>query len=107
MYREIPEKDWKVLRRLKPSLLDRLCDEVLNKIARITKDSKGRSHERYLKLWRFLREQDRVIGLAFNDHRRSTALAKVANIHSLGLFTDEEFAEFSEETREAVLVINR
>ena len=102
MFCEIPERDWKLLKHLKPRLLDRFCETVLVEVAKIAKDLKRSSHERYLELYRYTREQDRIIASAFNDHRRSTALLKISTIHSVGLFTDEEFAEFSEETRRMI-----
>ena len=105
MTREIPEQDWKTLRRLTPRLLDRFCQKVLDEAVKIGKGSIQTSHERYLKLYRYLKKQDRILGDAFNDHRRSTAFFKLANIYSLGLFTDEEFAEFSEDTRDVILSI--
>ena len=105
MTREIPERDWKTLRRLNRLLLDRFYQSVLDEAVRIGKGSPQTSHERYLNLYRYLKEQDRVLGDAFDDHRRSTALFKLANIYSLGLFTEEEFVEFSEDTREVILSI--
>ena len=89
MFREIPERDWKLLKHLKPRLLDRFWETVLVEVAKIAKDSKHSSHERYLELFRYTREQDRIIASAFNGHRRSTALSKLSTIHSLGLLTDE------------------
>ena len=96
---EFPEKDWKLLRRLKPQLLDRYCDRVLHHVAEMAKGTAVGSHERYLKLYQYLKERDRILASGFNDQRRSNALAKIAAIHAQGLFTDEEFAQFSEETR--------
>ena len=39
------------------------------------------------------------------DHRRSTALHKLAWIYSLRLLTEAEFGAFSEETRETALFL--
>ena len=39
----------------------------------------------------------------FDDHRRSTAFLKIIGIHVHKMFTEEEFARFSEETRQKVL----
>ena len=47
-------------------------------------------------------EQNEEMALAFDDHRRSTAFLKILQIHRRGLFTDEEFARFSEQTRKHV-----
>jgi len=105
MTREIPERDWKTLRRLTTRLLDRFCQKVLDEAVRLGEGSTQTSHERYLNLYRYLKKQDHLLGEAFDDHKRSTAFFKLANIYSLGLVTEEEFAEFSEETRDVILTI--
>lgn len=97
-----PERDWKLRRQLKPQLLARFCDRVLDNAVSILNDSTVGSHERYLKLYEYTREQDRVLGAAFDGQRHSNALSKLAAIHAQGLFTDEEFAQFTEETREMI-----
>ena len=106
MSRTIPEKDWKLLRQLRPQLLNRFCGKVLVEAARIANDSKSASHERYLQLYGYTREQDRILASPFDDHRRSNALIKLAIIHSLDLLTDAEFAKFSEETRRMISSFN-
>ena len=45
------------------------------------------------------------MALAFNDPKRSMAFIQLANIVEEGLLTDDELKQFSEETREAVEVI--
>ncbi len=100
---DTPERDWKRLRELKPVTLERLCAQSLRHAAEITTQSGSTNHQRYLKLWKLMKEQDKEIVLAFNDHRRSTAFLKILQIHRLGLFTEEEFATFSAETRQHVL----
>jgi hypothetical protein len=97
------ERDWKRFRQLAPVALERFCGRVLAE-AKGVADAPGlSSHERYLKLYKLMREQDRELASAFDDHRRSTAKVKLARICSLGLLTEEEFGSFSEETRELVL----
>lgn len=98
-----PESDWKVLRRLDRIALERFCDRALSGAAAIAGGQAGTSHERYLELYRFMELQDRDLGAAFNDLKRSTALWKLARIYSLGLLTEEELGAFSEETRERVV----
>lgn len=97
-----PEKDWKLLRELKSQLLARFCERVLDNAVSIVNDSTVGSHKRYLKLYEYTREQDRVLGTAFDDQRRSNALSKLVTIHAQGLFTDEELSQFTEETREMI-----
>jgi hypothetical protein len=105
MNRGIPESDWKLFRRLEPIALDRFCSRVLDEAARIAGEPGKTSHERYLKLYKFIREQDRDLAAAFDDHRRSTALQKLAQIYALGLLTEAELGDFTEGTRETVLFL--
>ena len=100
---DFPERDWKLLRELKPVTLERLCERILRSAAEITTQSNLTNHQRYIKLWSLIQEQNEEVTLAFDDHRRSTAFLKILQIHRRGLFTDEEFARFSEQTRKHVL----
>lgn len=52
-----------------------------------------------------LQDRDDDITAGFDDMRRSRAIVRLANIHALGLFTDEEFERFSPGTRETVLFL--
>ncbi len=99
----VPEKDWKRLRELKPVLLDRFCERVLREAINIANAPGSTPHQRDLKMYRFIDEKDDALARAFDDHRRSTALPKIMHIYALGLFTGEEFAGFSEQTRKLVL----
>ena len=99
---EIPERDWKLLRKLTPVALERFCEQVLLQTAKIVASS-ATNHQRYIKLYEMIQNQDRELGAAFDDHRRSTALLKIAQIHSRGLFAEDEFSGFTEETRKFVL----
>ena len=105
MERHLPEKDWKLLRQLAPVALERFCGRALREATAIAQAPGKTSHERYLELYRLMKEQDRDLASAFNDDRRSTALHKLARIYSLRLLTEDEFSAFSEETRETALFL--
>jgi hypothetical protein len=100
---DFPERDWKLLRELKPVTLERLCERILHSAAKITTAPGLTNHERYIQLWKLIQDQNDEIALAFDDHRRSTAFLKILQIHRSGLFTDQEFARFSDQTRKHVL----
>jgi len=100
---DFPERDWKVLRELKTVTLERLCERILRSAAEITTQSGLTNHQRYIKMWELIQEQNEEVALAFDDHRRSTAFLKILQIHRRGLFTDEEFARLSDQTRKHVL----
>jgi len=107
MEQHISEADWKLFRQLRTSALERFCQRVLSEVVRVASGEVTSSHERYLEVYRLIQEQDEELASAFNDSRRSTARWQLAQIRSLGLLTDEEYAKFSAETRDAVEVLTR
>ncbi len=96
----IREADWKLFRQLHPIARDRFCDTVLREITGIASSTAKTPHERYLHIFKLVRERDRLLADAFDNPRRSTALFQLALIHSHGLLTAEEIARFSPEARE-------
>ncbi|HEV2695818.1 MAG TPA: peptide ABC transporter substrate-binding protein [Verrucomicrobiae bacterium] len=102
---DLPERDWKLLQKLKPVLLDRLCGQILQHAVDTAGKPGMTNHDRYLKLFHLIQEQNQEIAFAFDNHRRSTALMKILQLRKIGLFTAEEFSKFSEKTREIILSI--
>lgn len=100
---DIPERDWKLLRELAPVALNRFCETVLHQATAIAANTKTTPHDRYGRLFDLIKQQDREVAIMFDDHRRSTAFVKIIAIHTRKMFTEEEFARFSEETRQKVL----
>jgi len=98
MSREIPEQDWKTFRQLQPMLINRFCERALNDLMK-TATGPATHHARFLKIYELIDEQNEELGRAFDNLRRSTALLQLATMHSLNLFTNEEFMQFSPETR--------
>ncbi|MDB5342629.1 MAG: hypothetical protein JWP89_1006 [Schlesneria sp.] len=98
----IRESDWKLLRRLQPIALDRFCHRVLSDVQGTCSDAAATAHERYLKVFGLIQDQNKTMAMIFDDIRRSNALLKVTLMRTSGLITDEEFAEFSEELRETI-----
>ncbi|MFN3651990.1 MAG: peptide ABC transporter substrate-binding protein [Armatimonadota bacterium] len=99
MFRQIPEADWKVFRRLQPLAMDRFCRRVLEEVEGIAGDAGRSPHQRYLELYRLLQERDKELERGFDTPRRSTALLQLAHIYAAGLLTEEELAQFGDETR--------
>ncbi len=100
MQRDFPESDWKILSRLKPLALDRLCERiVLESEDIIVRTKEGGYHSAYLELVKHIQTQDKTVGKCFDDWRRSQAFFILANWRREKLITDEEFASFSAETR--------
>jgi len=101
--RDIPERDWKLLRELAPVALNRFCETVLRRATAIAADTTSTPHDRYGRLYDLIKQQDREVAIMFDDHKRSTAFMKIIAIHVRKMFTEEEFGRFSEDTRQKVL----
>jgi hypothetical protein len=99
MIARISEADWKLLRKLSVSALERFCDRVLSEVGLLAAEPGQSSHQRYLAVFKLLQKQDKKLADMFNNLRRSTALLQLALMRSRDLFTEEEFARFSPETR--------
>jgi hypothetical protein len=110
MYREIKESDWKLFRRLHPVALERFCKKVLEEINQATSNCSEDYHQGYLEVFRLIMDRNEQMARAFDDTRRSTAIVLLTNIRESDLLTDEEFSQFSPETRarvESILEIRR
>lgn len=105
MFRDMKESDWRILRQLKPVALDRFCERALTQIGTASSNTARNHHEQFLYLFGLIRDQNKALADAFDDHRRSNALLKLATIKSYDLLTEEEFSRFSDETRAAIEVI--
>lgn len=99
MPRDIKESDWKRFKVLRQLALERFCERVLLDIGCIGADAGKSQHERYLDIYRLIRDRDKELGRAFNDLSRSKAVIQIVQIRSLCLLTEEELAGFSEELR--------
>jgi len=99
---DFPESDWKISRELHPPALERFCMRFLEKIEPMIRDGSISQHQRYLKVFRFLRDRDDELGHAFNDPRRSRMIVQLAAIHKYGLLTSDELGRFTARTRETI-----
>jgi hypothetical protein len=102
--KSFPESDWKKLRALRDSALNRFCSRALEgtheRIA--NSDVDDDPHKTYLNVYRFLDGQDDELGSLFNDWRRSTALVTLTGWVQANLVKDEEFEAFTEQTKTSV-----
>jgi hypothetical protein len=103
--REIKESDWKILRRLHAQALERFCQQILLEVERINADHTRSFHQKYLALYEFVQRRDRELAQTFDDLRRSTAFIQLAAMQSRGLVSEEEFAQFSQETQQVVALL--
>lgn len=103
MPHDFPEVDWKILSRLKPLALDRLCRQImLESEDIIVRAKEGGYHGAYLQLYKHIESNDERVSNCFDDWRRSQAFFILAKWRREKLITDEEFAGFSEVTCKAV-----
>jgi hypothetical protein len=103
----VPERDWKRLRAMNDELLNLACERIFEKVQSLIAQRGEKSHEAYLRLWQLLGAEDDQISAMFDDLTRSRAIYNLAAWRRNGLLTDEELAQFSEQTRETIRLLNR
>ena len=95
--RDITEPDWRIFKGLRKVALERFCERVLGEIAGISSDATKTKHERYLAIYRLVRERDKEIDPIFDYLRRSTAVRQICAFRSHDLLTAQELRQFSPE----------
>ena len=99
---DLKESDYKVFRKLRVSALERYCGRVLKDVERLVHNDKPTYHERYLDLWKLLRNRDKTIATAFDGPRHSQAFVQLVNIDAENLLTEDELNQFSDELRDRI-----
>lgn len=102
---DFPEKDWRIFRELREGALERFYVSILAEASTVANDAARPPHDRYVNLWKLLKERDRELSNAFDNPRRSTALQQLLWLLRLDLIDDEDLERFSEETRKKVATI--
>jgi hypothetical protein len=100
--RNIKESDWKLFKPLRKIALERFCERVLDEVSRISSDGSKSKHERYLAIYRLVRERDQEIDPIFDVLRRSTAVRQLRAFRSHDLVTEQELRQFSPDLRKTV-----
>jgi len=98
----VPEKDWKLFRKLQEELTAKACELVFNKVENITNDRVGKEHQSYLDLYSLIESEDAKIAEMFNNPTRNSVLLKIAYLKKYGVLSNEQLQLFSEETQEFV-----
>jgi len=70
---------------------------VLHEIERIGSDATKTKHQRYLAIYRLVRDRDKEINPIFDDLRRSTAVRQLFAFRYHNLLTEQELLQFSPE----------
>lgn len=98
----VPEKDWKLFRKLQVELTATACDLIFKKVENITNDRAGKEHQSYLDLYRLIEKEDAKIAEMFNNPTRNNILLKIVALKKHGVLSDEQLQLFSEETQDFV-----
>jgi hypothetical protein len=98
------ESDWKYLRSMKKTLLDRLCNRILDNMQAECNLEKREPdvHEQYLKIYRLIKKWDEMVGECFDDWRRSNIIFNILFLIKYQVITDEEIDQLSDETKKRI-----
>ncbi|MFK0574081.1 hypothetical protein [Endozoicomonas sp.] len=99
---KIPERDWKVVRKLHPVLLQRYCQQVFRDVHALTEDGQCDYHQACQGLYDLVHDRNEEMAAFFDDMSRSKAITMILGWKSHGIIDDDEFQEFSEETQALV-----
>ena len=101
---QIRESDWKIWKPLFDVALNRFCERTLASAAKYATGQES-AHERYVKLYQYLKRKDKELGDVFDYFSRSRALLQIALAMRKKLITPEELGTFSQETQERVALL--
>jgi len=93
------ERDWKYIKKVKEELLAALCKQINGQAMDILKSEANSEHERYVRLYRHVRNSDGIVANCFDDWRRSTLLMKLVALQRHCLLTSDHMQHLSEETQ--------
>lgn len=94
------EEDWKYLRSIHDELLHALCDRINSGAVAVASGHAGNPHERYIDLYRFVKDSDKIIAQCFNGWRRSQMEFMVISLRQHGLLKDTHVRKFSPSAQE-------
>lgn len=90
--------DWKHFKYVRELALQRLCERALNDMVETASNSSVSHHERYLAVYRKIKDYDKQIASAFNILSRSRMLMQLVGMYRLNLIEESEVDGFSAET---------
>lgn len=103
---EINESDWKYLKNMKKTLLDRLCNRILDNIQAECNIEKREPdvHKHYLKVYPLIKKWDKMIADCFDNWSRSDIIFNILFLIKYQVITNEEIDQLSDETRKRLKV---
>ncbi|WP_127022213.1 hypothetical protein [Rheinheimera mangrovi] len=100
--KSIPERDWKRIRDLKDELLNVACEQIFQRVEKLSAERTGPQHKSYLELYTLIKQEDMAIADMFDGLSRNSAYFKIAALKHNGVLTDKQMELFSEETQAVV-----
>ena len=97
---KIAKSDWKHFTKIRELALERLCKRALEDVVDTASDSSTSQHERYLAIYRKIRDYDKQIESAFDGLSRSRMIMQLAIMQRLNLMEEPELEAFTQETRD-------
>ncbi|PJE80513.1 hypothetical protein CI610_00481 [invertebrate metagenome] len=97
---KIPERDWKIVKRLYPILLQRYCQQQLDEINSLIDKAPCDYHQTWLELYDLVRKRNKEMSELFDQMMsRGSALMMLFLWKKNGLIRQDEWLQLSEETR--------
>ena len=101
----VPEKDWKLFRKLQNDLTAKTCELIFVKVEELAKKREGIEHKSYLDLFDLIQAEDAKIAEMFNNPTRNNILLKLVSLKNYDILTEEQFQMFSQQTQDRIASI--
>ena len=100
MNTKVRESDWKHFKAIRELALERLCDRALTDVVDKASDSSISQHERFLAVYRSIKDYNKEIGSAFDGLSRSRMMMQLCCMRNLNLIEDSELEAFTQEVQD-------
>lgn len=94
------DSDWKKFKLIKEKAIEQFCTQALNEFEQVILNTGESAHDRYLQLYKLVRDRDKEMALIFDDHSKSKAPIQLMIIRSHGFADEALLAELSDEFRD-------
>jgi len=94
----IKESDWNIFKELRPLALHRYCQRVMGDVDKIIHETEGDAHERYIEMYKIVRDGEKKLAHMFDGFSRSKVLDQLVMNYGNDLLNEEEIALLSDET---------
>lgn len=95
----VPEKDWKMFRKLQDELIATASEIVFRQVEEIANNRNDKEHQSYLDLYSLIKVEDTKIAEMFNNPTRNNVSLKIVALKKHGVLTDVQLKLFTEETQ--------